>query len=283
MKTKIIATIGPASCNDAVLEKMISSGMDVCRLNFSHGKHEDHREVMNRIQRINKEKQLLISVLADLQGPKIRLGDFVDEHIALKPGDKITFSTTQLAGTSEIVYISYPSFAADVKPGETILVDDGKLAFKVIQSDHRTKVLMEAINGGILYPRKGVNLPDTNVSLPSLTKKDLEDLDFILELGVQWIALSFVRSAIDIHILRSRIEAHPGANKPKIVAKIEKPQAVHDIDAIIDATDAVMIARGDLGVEMPMQTVPMIQKNHPKVSAGWQAGHRCHADDGSHD
>jgi pyruvate kinase len=260
MKTKIIATIGPASCNDAVLEKMISSGMDVCRLNFSHGKHEDHREVMNRIQRINKEKQLLISVLADLQGPKIRLGDFVDEHIALKPGDKITFSTTQLAGTSEIVYISYPSFAADIKPGETILVDDGKLAFKVIQSDHRTKVLMEAINGGILYPRKGVNLPDTNVSLPSLTKKDLEDLDFILELGVQWIALSFVRSAIDIHILRSRIEAHPGANKPKIVAKIEKPQAVHDIDAIIDATDAVMIARGDLGVEMPMQTVPMIQK-----------------------
>lgn len=260
MKTKIIATIGPASAKDNVLEEMIASGLDVCRLNFSHGRHEDHLQIVQRIQKLNQEQHLLISILADLQGPKIRLGDFEQESIVLKPGSRIIFTTREIKGTSEKVFLSYSSFANDVKPGETILVDDGKMAFRVVQSNHRDEVLMEAINGGTLYPRKGVNLPDTNVSLPSLTKKDIEDLEFILDMGVQWVALSFVRSAIDIHILRSRIEAHHGNNKPKIIAKIEKPQAVKDIDAIIAATDAIMIARGDLGVEMPMQTVPMIQK-----------------------
>jgi pyruvate kinase len=261
MKTKIIATIGPASSEEGILSEMVRSGLDVCRLNFSHGSYEDHKKVIDIINKLNTEHGKMVSLLADLQGPKIRLGEFKDEFLTLVQGDKVCFTNKQCKGTREKIYISYPSFAADVRAGETILVDDGKMAFKVIQTNMTDEVILESVNGGRLYPRKGVNLPDTNVSLPSLTQKDLEDLNFILDQGVQWIALSFVRSAIDIHILRSRIDAHPSTIKPRIIAKIEKPQAVKDIQAIVEATDAVMIARGDLGVEMPMQTVPMIQKN----------------------
>lgn len=265
MKTKIIATIGPASCEERILSEMVLSGLDVCRLNFSHGSHEDHKKVIDTINNLNNEFGKMVSLLADLQGPKIRLGEFKDEFIPLVAGDKVCFTNKICIGTQEKIYISYPSFPSDVRIGETILVDDGKMAFKVLRTNLMDEVILESLNGGRLYPRKGVNLPDTNVSLPSLTQKDLEDLNFILDQGVQWIALSFVRSAIDIHILRSRIDAHPSSIKPKIVAKIEKPQAVKDIQAIVEATDAIMIARGDLGVEMPMQTVPMIQKNIIKL------------------
>lgn len=261
MKTKIVATIGPASSSPEMLYRMADAGMDVCRLNFSHGSHDEHRRVVETITSYNQRNHKPIALLADLQGPKIRLGDLSNEGIALKPGDRISFTTSETTHNDNSVFISYATFAADVKPGETILIDDGKIALKVISTNKQDQVLLESVNGGVLHSRKGVNLPDTNISLPSLTRKDLVDLDFILEQGVQWVALSFVRSAIDIHILRSRIEAHPAKIKPRIVAKIEKPQAVRDIEAIVEAADAVMIARGDLGVEMPMQAVPMIQKN----------------------
>lgn len=260
MKTKIIATIGPASRDESTLLQMIAAGMDICRLNFSHSSYEEHLKVMDVINRVNEEKGSMIALLADLQGPKIRLGDMENTSIPLSVGDKINFTSVPCLGNSEKVFISYPSFAADVKKGETILIDDGKMAFKVVHTNYIDEVVLESVNGGHLYPRKGVNLPETSISLPSLTAKDLADLDFIMKNEVQWIALSFVRSAVDIHILRHHIDNHPSNVKPRIIAKIEKPQAVKDIDAIVEASDAIMIARGDLGVEMPMQMVPMIQK-----------------------
>lgn len=260
MKTKIVATLGPASDKAEMLEKLIEKGVDVFRLNFSHGSQQYHLEVMNRIRQCQSKHTSSVAILADLQGPKIRLGDFSDGELLLQPGDRIVFTSEACLGTNKKVFISYPSFAADVRVGETILVDDGKMAFKVVETNGADEALLEAVNGGVLLPRKGVNLPDTVISLPSLTEKDLSDLDFILDQEVHWIALSFVRSADDIKQLRQHITNHPAQNKPLIVAKIEKPQAVNDIEAIIEATDAIMVARGDLGVEIPMQMVPMIQK-----------------------
>jgi pyruvate kinase len=260
MKTKIIATIGPSSSGLDTLTQMKAAGMDVCRLNFSHGDQQAHREVMTHIQMLNSKLDNYVAVMADLQGPKIRLGDFELPFIALKTGDTITLTTEEVVGTSSRIGIRYQSFAADAKKGEAVIVDDGKILLRIIDTDGKSEVLLRAENEGILYPRKGVNLPDTDVSLPSLTEKDLTDLDFILQNEVHWIALSFVRTAQDIMELRDRIEKHPCANKPRIIAKIEKPQAVQNIEAIIDAADAIMIARGDLGVELPMQMVPMIQK-----------------------
>ena len=260
MKTKIIATIGPSSASPEVLLRMAEAGLDVCRLNFSHGSYPDHQKVIDAVHKINEDHRFTLGLMGDLQGPKIRLGDFDYADIPLQPGDQIVFTSKPMAGNREKVYISYDSFAKDARPGETILIDDGKIAMKVISSNGTDEVLLEAVNEGILYPRKGVNLPETSVSLPALTPKDIQDLAFLLDQEVQWIALSFVRSAADIIDLRKRIMAHPAKNKPRIIAKIEKPQAVADIEAIVEAADAIMIARGDLGVEVPMQQVPMIQK-----------------------
>jgi pyruvate kinase len=265
MKTKIIATIGPASSSSEVLGKMIDAGLDVCRLNFSHGSYDDHLEVMKVVRSLNESKGTMVALMADLQGPKIRLGDFSCESIPLSEGSRIVFSTRPVTGDANRVYISYSSFAADARPGETILVDDGKIALKVIETNGVDEVTLEALNEGVLYPRKGVNLPETSISLPSLTEKDLQDLHFLLDHDVQWIALSFVRNARDIIELRKLINEHPSVNKPLIIAKIEKPQAITDIEAIVLATDAIMIARGDLGVEVPMQQVPMIQKKIIKL------------------
>lgn len=265
MKTKIIATIGPASSSAEVLNKMIDAGLDVCRLNFSHGSYEDHLKVIEVVRSLNETKDSMVALMGDLQGPKIRLGDFSCENILLNEGTRILFTTQKMVGDASKVYISYASFAMDAKPGETILVDDGKIALKVISTNGIDEVLLEAVNEGLLFPRKGVNLPETSISLPSLTTKDLQDLAFLLDQDVQWIALSFVRNASDIIELRKLISKHPSKNKPRIIAKIEKPQAVADIEAIVAATDAVMIARGDLGVEVPMQQVPMIQKKIIKL------------------
>lgn len=260
MKTKIVATIGPASAEYETLKKMAIAGMDVCRLNFSHGTHAESLEVINNINRLNEETGNYIAILADLQGPKIRLGEFEEEAVELKAGERIYFVTDEVKGNKERIGIRYDSFARDVKPGDQVLVDDGKIALKVIESDGKNSVLLEAQSQARLLPRKGVNLPDTILSLPSLTEKDLEDLQFMLDQGVQWIALSFVRSAIDIASLFRIIDAHPAKEKPGIIAKIEKPQALEEIEEIIDASDGIMIARGDLGVEIPMEQVPMIQK-----------------------
>jgi pyruvate kinase len=261
-KTKIVATVGPASNNKEMLLKLASAGADVFRLNFSHGTHEDHLKVIQIINEINKEKGLNLCILQDLQGPKIRIGEVV-EGAELIPGEILTVSTTKEdIGNNKLVGTTYKGIVNDVKKGENILIDDGKLMLEV--TDIRdTEVDAKVIYGGSLKSRKGINLPNTKVSAPCLTEKDLADLAFGLANNVEWVALSFVRKASDILELKKII--HQSGKYTKVVAKIEKPEALENIDAIIDATDAIMVARGDLGVEIPMQDVPMAQKRLVKA------------------
>ncbi|AFC25253.1 pyruvate kinase [Saprospira grandis] len=257
-KTKILATIGPASNDYQSLLGLVKAGVDAIRLNFSHGQHEDHKKVFDYVQYINKKYGTNISILADLQGPKLRVGQMENGKIPLTKGQILTFTAEECLGTAEKVYMSYTDFAKDVKVGEKVLVDDGKVELLVKSSNGKDEVQLEVLYGDFLSSRKGVNLPDTNISQPSLTEKDLRDLDFILGLPFNWIALSFVRKAKDIEDLRKRLKK---ANHPaRIIAKIEKPEAITNIDEIIAASDGVMVARGDLGVEVPMERLPMLQK-----------------------
>jgi pyruvate kinase len=257
-RTKIVATLGPASSSKEVLLKMIKAGMDICRINFSHGKHEDLAKLIKTIREINDKHNLHVGILADLQGPKIRVGEMLNNGVFLKKNQEYTMTTKKCIGDTEKAYISYLAFPKDVKPGEIILLDDGKLQFKVISSNRKDTVKVKVIYGGILSSNKGVNLPDTKVSIPSLTPKDLKDLDFILKQGVEWVGLSFVREAKDIIELKAIIKKR--GSQARVIAKIEKPEALINLDEIVQATDAVMVARGDLGVECPMEEVPMIQK-----------------------
>lgn len=257
-KTKIIATVGPATSSKEILKTIINEGVNVIRINFSHGKHEDHLEVINRVREINKEEQSHVAILGDLQGPKIRIGKIKGGSVEVKEGSEITFSNVEEEGSAERVYMSYERFPKDVKVGETILIDDGKLKVKISHSDKKSTVVGEFLNSGTLSSNKGVNLPQTKISLPSLTEKDKSDLDFALEHNVEWIGLSFVRSARDIIELKHLIQEK--GKSSMVVGKIEKPEAIKDIDAIIDHTDAIMVARGDLGVEIPMEQVPLLQK-----------------------
>lgn len=256
-KTKILATVGPASNNEEVLTELAMAGADVFRLNFSHGTHEGHKNVIQIIRSINQEYNLNIGILQDLQGPKIRVGEVENNGVVIRPGEQITITNDPVLGTSELVSTVYQNLPNDVVPGDRILIDDGNLELVVLNTDGKN-VVCTVVHGGILKSRKGINLPNTKVSAPSLTDKDLEDLQFGLENNVDWIALSFVRSAEDIIDLRDRIEK--AGKSSKIVAKIEKPEALENIDAIIEATDAIMVARGDLGVEVPMEVVPLWQK-----------------------
>jgi pyruvate kinase len=257
--TKIVATVGPASRSYDMLLELIKAGVDVFRLNFSHGTHEDHLEVINHVTHINEKHGLHIGLLADLQGPKLRVGKIENDSLKLKEGDVITFVNEECLGTREKIYMSYLQFPQDVEMGERVLVDDGKLIFEVIETNKKDMVRLKTIFGGILSSNKGVNLPNTKISLPCLTKKDERDLVFILTQPVNWIALSFVRSPKDLKDLRKRIDAknHPA----KIIAKIEKPEAVEKIDKIIKSANAIMVARGDLGIEVPMEQLPLIQKD----------------------
>ena len=257
-RTKIVATLGPASSTEEVIKEMYDKGLNVCRLNFSHGDHSIHEENIKRIKAVNQELNANIAILADLQGPKLRVGVMENEGCEIKTGDKITFTNEECIGTSEKVYMTYKSFAQDVKAGELILIDDGKLAVKVESTNGVDEVYAVVEHGGILKSKKGVNLPNTQISLPSLTEKDRADLDYILTQDVEWIALSFVRCADDITELRKLIKA--AGKDIKIIAKIEKPEAIDDIDAIVNETDAIMVARGDLGIEVPYQDVPLLQK-----------------------
>ena len=258
-KTKIVATLGPACKDKGVLKQLIDEGVDVCRINFSHGTYEDHTHFLNIIDDLNKEHETTASVLADLQGPKLRVGEMESGSIELMNGAKIIITTQECIGTTARICINYDDFAKDVKEGEKILVDDGKLELQVFKTNEKDEVELLVVHGGKLMSNKGVNLPNTNISLPNLTEKDLADLDFILENDIDWVGLSFVRSAGDIIDLRKRIKAK---NKDtKIIAKIEKPEALDDLDAIIRESDAIMVARGDLGVEVPMESVPIIQKD----------------------
>ncbi len=257
-KTKVIATVGPASIEYDVMLKMVMAGVDVLRLNFSHGDREFQKKMIANVRRINEEYNFNLAILADLQGPKMRIGDMENGEVMIEDGDEIIISTKEGIGTKERVYIRYDKFAQDVKPGEKVLVDDGKIVLEIISTNGKDEARAKVINGGMLASKKGFNLPNTKISLPCLTPKDLEDLDFALEHDVEWIGLSFVRSASDIIELKHLIAARNKSSK--VIAKIEKPEAIEDIDNIIKETDAIMVARGDLGVEIPMQEVPLIQK-----------------------
>jgi pyruvate kinase len=256
-KTKILATIGPASNNYEMIKSLAAAGANVFRLNFSHGSHEVHQEVIRIIRQVNQELNCHLGILQDLQGPKIRVGEVENNGVEIKPGDKITITNDPVVGTASLVSTVYQNLPQDVVHGDRILIDDGNLEVVVDSTDGKN-VNCTVIHGGILKSRKGINLPNTKVSAPSLTEKDIEDLHFGLEQDVDWIALSFVRSAEDITDLRRRI--HAAGKHCKIVAKIEKPEALENIDSIIEATDAIMVARGDLGVEVPMEIVPLWQK-----------------------
>lgn len=257
-RTKIVATLGPASDSTEVIMAMIEAGLDVCRVNFSHGSYEQHGKTIANIRAADKKLGSYTAILADLQGPKLRVGVIPGGKRELLEGEEIIFSTNEKDDGSEKLYMTYPEFARDVRVGERILLDDGKLILETTFTDKDKTVKAKVVQGGILTSKKGVNLPNTKVSQPCLTPKDLADLEFALDHDVDWIGLSFVRSARDIIELRHLIKAKE--KHARIVAKIEKPEAIEDIDDIIKETDAIMVARGDLGVEIPLQNVPLIQK-----------------------
>ena len=258
-KTKIVATLGPASSSKEVLREMLIKGANVFRINFSHADYEDVKERVKIIRELNEELGFNASILADLQGPKLRVGVMKDE-VFVAEGDEIIFATGErFEGTKERVYMTYDRFPMDTKPGEKILLDDGKLIFEVISTDGKKEVLAKVIQGGPLKSKKGVNLPNTDISQPALTEKDIEDAKFAISLKVDWIALSFVRKQEDLIELQDLIKAH-SEHKIPIIAKIEKPEGVENIDKIVSYCDGLMVARGDLGVEVPAQDVPLIQK-----------------------
>jgi pyruvate kinase len=257
-KTKIVATLGPASSDKDTLRQMFHAGLNVCRLNFSHGSHEDHAAVVKTIRELNEETGLNVAILADLQGPKIRTNEMENNGVELANGSIVTIGIEKVVGTAQRFSINYEKLPQDVQAGERILLDDGKLALEVVQTDGKKEFTAKVIHGGILSSKKGVNFPNTRISMPSLTPKDLEDLDFALSQDVDWIGLSFVRSAQDIIELKHIIATKNA--KAKVIAKIEKPEAIDDIDEIIRESDGLMVARGDLGVEVPFQKVPLIQK-----------------------
>ena len=258
-KTKIVATLGPACSSKEVIKEMIDAGVNVFRINFSHADYADVKERINIIRELNEEYGYTTAILGDLQGPKLRVG-VMKEDVVVNPGDIITFQTAEdVPGTAERVYMNYKEFPRDVKPGEKILLDDGKLMFEALETNGTTEVVCKVIQGGPLKSKKGVNLPNTKVSLPALTEKDIKDAIFAIGQNVDWIALSFVRTPADLEELQDLIAKHSDHKIP-IIAKIEKPEAVENIDKIVAFCDGLMVARGDLGVEIPAHEVPLIQK-----------------------
>jgi len=258
-KTKIVATLGPASSSKEIIEKMILAGVNVFRINFSHADHADVAERIQIIRDLSEKLKTYTSILGDLQGPKLRVG-VIEEGTEVAPGDMIDFITTEpFVGNAKQAYMTYQQFPKDVTPGEKILLDDGKLIFEVVATDKQEKVTAKVIQGGPFKSKKGVNLPNTNVSLPALTEKDVEDAIFAVQQKVDWIALSFVRNSDDLISLKNLIDEY-SEHKIPIISKIEKPEALENIDKIIAYSDGIMVARGDLGVEVPAAEVPLIQK-----------------------
>ena len=259
-KTKIVATLGPASSDRETIKDMMVAGVNIFRINFSHADFEAAKQRIELIRELNKELGFNVGVLADLQGPKLRVGKMKD-GVVMEKGDRIVFTTKKIEeGTADHVYMNYQSFPKDVKAGERILLDDGKLIFEVTSTDGQSEVVASVVQGGPLKSNKGVNLPNTEVSLPALTEKDVKDAVFAIEQEVDWIALSFVRHKEDLLSLKKLIKKHSSFDIP-IISKIEKPQALDNIDEIIDHSNGLMVARGDLGVEVPAEGVPLIQKN----------------------
>lgn len=257
-KTKIIATVGPASADYNKLRELILKGVDVFRLNFSHGSHEIHKQSIQNIQRLNSELNMDVGILQDLQGPKLRIGE-VEGEIVLEDGKEIMVTTTASVSTSERLFVNYERLAQDVRPGELILINDGKVVLEITEILGPNDIRAVIKDGGTLTSNKGFNLPQTRLTVPSLTEKDIVDLEFGLENNVDWIALSFVRRPEDIIDLKQRIEAKDKTTR--VIAKVEKPEAIKHIDDIIRVSDGIMVARGDLGVEIPLQKVPLIQKS----------------------
>ena len=256
-KTKIIATIGPATSDIEMLREIIEQGVDVCRINFSHGDHETHLETINNIKTLNREMGLNISILGDLQGPKLRVGE-IAENTTLRSGSKVLVTTDECLGDAHKIFVNYPELPMEIRKGDEILIDDGNIFLTVtgVLDDHTIET--EVVHGGPLTSKKGFNLPSTEISMPSLTEKDILDLEFAVANQVDWIGLSFVRRGSDVTDLKQRIQALGGT--ARVIAKVEKPQAIQNIKSIVKKTDAVMVARGDLGVELPMEQVPMLQK-----------------------
>jgi len=257
-RTKIVATMGPATSDAKTLEAMYNEGLDICRINFSHGDYDAVLSTVKNIRDLNIKLNRHVGILADLQGPKLRIGVIKNNLAQLENGKEISITTKEKEGDAEEIYITYPQFPQDVKAGELVLIDDGKIHLKVIETNGKDRVRCTILSGGPLSSKKGVNLPNTKISLPCLTPKDLRDLDFALEHDFDWIGLSFVRSVTDIVELKEIIKNK--GKRARVIAKIEKPEAINEIDNIIDVTDGIMVARGDLGVELPMERVPLIQK-----------------------
>ena len=256
-RTKIVCTIGPASDSREMLRQLILSGMDVARVNQSHGTHDYHRDVIRKVRELNQELGTHVAILLDLQGPKIRIGP-LDSPIPVKPGDVLTFCTAIKEKQGDLIPVQYQSFGTDVKPGDMVLVDDGKVELTVLETNKIDTVKLRVNHGDEISSKKGINLPITNISLPSITDKDKADVAFGVEMDVDWIALSFVRKADEIYELRELITTMGG--DARIIAKVEKPEALKNIDEIIEAADAIMVARGDMGVEIPLEEVPLWQK-----------------------
>jgi pyruvate kinase len=258
-KTKIVATLGPACSTREIIKDMIEAGVNVFRINFSHADYEGVKEKIGFIRGINEEFGYTTAILADLQGPKLRVG-VMEDGVVVNDGDLINFTTAEdIIGTAKKVFMKYKNFPNDVNPGERILLDDGKLIFEIVSTDKKTEVMAKVIQGGELKSKKGVNLPNTKISLPAMTEKDIEDAIFAIGQNVDWIALSFVKTARDLQDLQELIAEH-SAHKIPIVAKIEMPEALENIDKIIAYCDGLMVARGDLGVELPAHEVPLVQK-----------------------
>lgn len=258
-KTKIVATVGPACDTYDGLLTLVKAGVNVFRLNFSHGSHEDKARIIEYIRQINKTEPYTVAILADLQGPKLRVGEIENNALPLKKGDILTFVNEKLVGNMEKIYVSYPDLYKDLKVGQKILLDDGKIETVVKEITANGEIKAEVALPGVLSSKKGFNLPDTKISLPALTDKDIVDLEFIIDHECDWVALSFVRSVKDLAVLRKRLEARN--SKMKVISKIEKPEAIQNLKEIIWESDGVMIARGDLGVELPVEQIPMIQKD----------------------
>ena len=258
-KTKIVATLGPACSKREIIKDMIDAGVNVFRINFSHADYEDVKEKINIIRSLNDEFGYTTAILGDLQGPKLRVG-VMEDGVIVNDGDLITFTTAEdILGTAKKVFMKYQNFPNDVNPGEKILLDDGKLIFEIVETDKKTEVVARVLQGGELKSKKGVNLPNTKISLPALTEKDIADAIFAISQNVDWIALSFVKTPRDLQDLQELIAKHSDVKIP-IIAKIEMPEALENIDKIIAYCDGLMVARGDLGVELPAHEVPLVQK-----------------------
>jgi pyruvate kinase len=263
-RTKIVCTIGPATHTQEKLLALVEAGMNVCRLNFSHGTHDDHAELIRLIRAVSKKTGQTLTILQDLQGPKIRVGNLPEKGIALEAGTEVTFTTAEASGKK--IPVTYPHLHKDVRAGQQMLLDDGLLAVRVVKVRGQD-VVAEVITGGLLTSHKGLNLPETKTSISALSDKDREDVSFGVEQGVDWIALSFVRSANDVKELRALIANAEKKQKKevetpiRVIAKIEKPEAIQALAEIVDEVDGIMVARGDLGIELPAAKVPIIQKN----------------------